>query len=394
GTDPEVALDLLGNAVEAMVRTIADRGGTVVDIMGDGIMAVFGAPLAQEDHAHRACHAALELHGAVAQRLARVAPAPPHLDVRVGVNSGAVIFSTHDDRGQPRHRVVGMTVHLASRMESSATPGSVYVTESTYTLVTDVFECEPLGMLVIKGVGHRVGAYRLIGSRLHAASPTVLRAVIRSPLIGRTQELRRLTERIGALGYPAGRIIFIYGDAGIGKSRLLEEVRAAVSGRCRWLEARSASVAQRLSYWPVLELFRADAGIAETDTAATALAKLGARVTVVCGDEADEVLPHAATLLGLELREAPGERVRSLDADSRAAHLFRACRRYFQRLANRQPTVLIMDDIYWIDDASATLLEHLYPLVTTAPLLICCLNRPESGPTALRLHEAAFARHG
>ena len=222
---------------------------------------------------------------------------------------------------------------------------------------------------------------------------------IRSPLIGRDAELAALVSRFGRLAAGEGGLVAVLGDAGVGKTRLLAEARAragagADGGPARrpvtWLVGRTLSYGRTISYWPFLEILRRDAGIAEGDGAQASLARLRARLQALFPRDAEEVLPYLATLLSLPLPGETAAEVQYLDADAVRRQIFRVVRRYVQRLTLEQPLVLVFEDLHWVDQSSAALLEYILPLVREHPLLICGVSRPDNLAPAARVREVAL----
>ena len=217
---------------------------------------------------------------------------------------------------------------------------------------------------------------------------------LRSPLVGRDREVARLMQSIERLIAGRGGIAFVVGEVGVGKSRLLAEVRRrATTQNLLWLEGRALSFSQTLGYRPFLELIRASVGITDQDGERESWTKLEQRVSALFPEPAAEILPYLATLLALPVRGGLAARVRYLDGQAMGRQIFRAARHFFARLAEERPLLLVFEDLHWVDRSSATLLEHLLSLVESAPLLFCCVSRPEPEGPAARLRELAARDH-
>lgn len=399
--DPEEAALLLTPPVAVMTEVVQRYEGTVVKVMGDGIMAIFGAPLALEHHAHRACHAALEMQRVV-QSPADGADGRPRSEVRIhiGLSTGEVVAGFLGGDLHSRYDAAGFTIHLASRLQSLAPAGEIYLNHATYKEVRDQFDCESLGQKKIRGTAETVEVYRLRGARREPRGGQAFERRDRSsPFVGRAAELRVLSSAAHELLSGRGAALSIVGEAGLGKSRLIGEFRQSVAGLpVLWLEGASQSYGGMLSYLPFLQILRQLAGIAEEDDEATGWTRLQGRIGGLFGAETEDVLPYLATLLGIRVPGELEERVRYLDGEAIRRQVFRTMRLLFDRIAAETPTILVFEDAFWMDLSSAALLTHLLPLVETTPLLICIATRgAEDGAdaairvTALRDHPDRYS---
>jgi len=379
--DPEEVVSNLLPTVQVMAEVVQQFGGTVVKTTGDGIMAIFGAPAALEHHAERACYAALEVQRMVeAQRRSDGGDSPAAVRVHLGLATGEVVVGFLGDEANATYDAAGFTVHLASRLQARAPAGAIYISRTTYKWVQDRFECEDLGPSRIKGSAEPVRVYALKGLRHDGRPHTAVeddRA--RTPFVGRTTELAELLAATVRLTEGRGGIVSIIGDAGVGKSRLVGEFKRRVTRMpVTWLEGASLSYGRTLAYWPFLELLRSFAGISAHDDELDAWQKLESRVVEMFRQEAPDVLPYIATLLGVRVRGKFEERVRFLDGEGIRRQVFRSMRLLFERVAQQKPTIVLLEDAFWMDRSSAALLAHLIPLIETTPLLICLVTRGES----------------
>jgi len=238
--------------------------------------------------------------------------------------------------------------------------------------------------------------YRLLSvrSRAEPAAGPGLRRVA-SPLVARDREVAALTACVERLTAGEGGIVGVLGDAGLGKSRLMAEVgRGAADRGILWLEGRALSFGQTLSYWPFLEILKSWADITERASEAESWARLEGRVKDLFPDEREEILPYLATLIGLVVPPELEHRVKYLDGQAMGRQIFRASRRLFQRLAQGRPLVLVFEDLHWMDQSSTELLQHLFSLVETVPLLLVGVGRPDRLSAAARLREVTRADHG
>src|SRR5258705_367714 len=372
--------------------------GTVNQFLGDGLMALFGAPVAREDHARRAVLAALGIQRAIAEHGADFHGAD--LKLRIGLNTGPVVVGRIGDNLRMDYTAVGDTTNLASRIQGLAEPGWVYATAATRDLVVDAFEWEPLGDQKVKGRVEHVEVFRTASARHPdrngAGGRPGARLTVRSPLVGRDAELHALSDAIATAGATGtGRIVALIGEPGLGKSRLLEEARGATDpDRVLWLEGRSLSFGQTLSYWPFLDLLRRWLGATEETPAAETYDALRAKLTDTVGDEVDDLLPYLAVMLGLPVEERLEDRVRFLDGQAMGLQIFRSARRLVERLARDRVVVLVFEDLHWADASTTDLLEHLLPLTASVPLVLIGTSRPDRSTAAARLAEATAAAHG
>ena len=385
---------LLNRFFELALGEVHRYEGTINQFLGDGFMALFGAPLTFEDHARRAVLAALDIQRAVRSLREEVGvPGAGSLAVRMGLNTGPVVVGKIGDNLRMDYTAVGDTTNLAARLEHLAEPGRIYLSEQTYELIGSAAECRPLGARSVKGKTQPVMVYEAVAV---GARPQVRRADARSTrLVGRAADAAALTAAVEAVGRANGGIVAIIGEAGLGKSRLLAEVRRLVGDTSvRWLEGRGLSFGQTLSYWPFLEILRTACGIMEEDGPSESWTKLEALVAGLFADAAAEILPYLASMLGLPIRGDLEARVKHLDAQAMGRQILLTCRRFFERFAAQQPLILVFEDLHWVDQSSMELIEHLFPLVERVPLLLCGVSRPELGTPTARLREVARERYG
>jgi len=388
--DAEAAVGVLLPLVEAMSKSVARYGGTITHRLGDGLMGVFGVPVIQEDHAIRACHAALAILSQTEQAAAdfsRKYSVP--IQVRIGLNSGPVILTTTSDSGHVSYDALGPTTHLAARMETVADPGTIVISDHTARLVRDMFECRLIGKKSVKGFKEQHTVYRLIGPLLKPGAGRKDRTShIRSPMVGRALEMDKLLTRLQALAHGKGSFVSVSGEPGVGKSRLLEEARSSLEPHVVWLEGHAISFGQRLSYWPFIEMLKPWLGIQEAADDSKTWRQTERKIVEAMGEQGLEFLPYIAVMLGLEVREPYIDQILRLDAENLGSQIMRASWRLFQSIARKTPVVIVIEDLHWADRSSAALLEHLLSLAGETSLLICVTSRPE-GDTLKRLEIAA-----
>ena len=394
--DPEEWTGIMNMVFERLNKPVDRYGGTVARLMGDAILAFFGAPTAHEDDPERAVLAGLAI-------LENIEPLRERLNrekgidfnVRVGINTGLVVVGLVGSEIRGEYTAMGDAVNLAARMEQTAAPGTVQIAEDTYRLVASLFKTEALGEIQVKGKIRPVPAFRVLGRKAKPGRPRGLEERgLSSPLVGRDAEVATLEERIEQLRERnEGGVVLVFGEAGVGKTSLVGEVRRRAGDGLRWLEGHTLSFGQSLSYWPFREMLWGFTRISERDEEETAWTKLEQNVTRLFSEGVDDYLPYLASLLALEIREPYREKVAYLDAEALGRQVYLASRRFFEHLAQTKPLVLLFEDLHWMDDASARLLEHLLPLVEHVPLLIVGLSRPESGTAGQRIGQLASGEH-
>lgn len=378
--DAETAVSILHGVLKTISEAITHHGGIVIQRMGDGLLAAFGVPIAAEDHAIRACHAGQLIQNRLGEHARELkAKYDISLRVRVGLNSGQVVVSTVARGGQIFYEVGGPTVHLAQRIETQTPPGAVGLSSTTYDRVRHVFDCTALGVRTLKGFAEPQPIYQVVGARKNPSERDPIMPDTTAPLVGRSQQLLSITRAIAEAKGGRGGLLVITGEAGIGKSRLLDEARDATSREVTWLEGNTLSFSQRISYWPFIEILRPVLGLSERNSEAENWNALERDILDLFGPLHVEVLPYIATLLGMEVRGTYAEQLRHVDPEVLGSQVFRAARRLFEQLAKRRPLVIAFEDLHWADRSSFALLMHLLPLATEVPILFCVLSRPDSG---------------
>ena len=381
--DPEELRQILARLFEALSTVVRRYDGTVDKYAGDAVMAVFGAPLAHEDDAGRAVAAALGMRSAVLQLSAELAKSHGiELALRIGVNTGDVVAGPLSGGGPAAYTIVGDTVNTAQRLQAAASPGEILIGAKTRDLVAHAFATEAVVPVRAKGKSVPINAYRVLRPRERAAlGPTTEERLVSRGLgsawVGRTEQLEIINAAIARVAEGRGATLYIVGDAGLGKSRLLLKARRRASG-VLWLEGRSLSISRAIGYWPFLEMLRMWAGLSQEEDERSAYGKLRDAVGASLGTEADSVLPYLATLLDLPVPDDLVDRIRYLDAEATGRQVFRSFRLLIEAIARERPLVLVLEDWHWADTSSVELVRHLIPLVTTVPLVLCFAARPDS----------------
>jgi class 3 adenylate cyclase/tetratricopeptide (TPR) repeat protein len=366
--DPEDVGALLRPYHARQRAEIERRGGTLDKFIGDGIMAVFGAPLAHEDDPERAVRCALGMLAAIEE----LNQGSPSLDlaVRIGVTTGEALVRLGP--GQQTEGVVGDVVNTASRLQGVAPGGGVVVGETTFRATSRLFDYEELGPVRVKGKAEPVPVWRLKGARSRTGVEAVRRAG--TPFVGRQAELELLKGLFDqTLADRTARLVTVVGEPGVGKSRFVAELAAAVEDGpelITWRQGRCLPYGDGITFWALGEIVKAHAGILETDPAAQVSGKLQAAV--------EALLPDPSEREWLRARLAPLLGIADPDAVKlERAELFAAWRRLIEAMAAPHPVVLAVEDLHWADPAMLEFLEHLVATSTGLPLLIVATARPE-----------------
>jgi class 3 adenylate cyclase/DNA-binding SARP family transcriptional activator len=393
--DPEEYRLVVDEAVARMVTVADDFGGTVVSIAGDGLLALFGAPVAHEDDPERAIRAGLRMIEMMADYAAEVARSwgVHDIAVRIGVNTGPAVLGPVGRGEVIEYTALGDAVNTAARFQSAARPGSVLVGSSTSRLARRLFEWGEVQHLSLKGKADPVDAIEVLGTR---ATPGAARGVegMEADLVGRDRELMEASVLVDDVLAGRGGILLVTGEPGIGKSRLLRELRSRLEassspgGEPRWLEGRCISYGETLSYSPVQTLVRDWLGVTADHPELRVRVALRRNLGELFGPDIGDVAPALAVLLGLSPDPdtlAIGQA--SPDAVQRA--MVRAVRRVVERLSADGPVVLAVEDLHWADAGSLRLLEELLALTDDAPVLAVLTGRPERDHPWWRLAELA-----
>jgi predicted ATPase/class 3 adenylate cyclase len=372
--DPEEARAIVDPVLQLMMAAVHRYGGYVAQSTGDGIFALFGAPVAHEDHPQRALHAALAMQeelGRYADRLRAEGKIP--VEARVGVNTGEVVVRTIETGGHTEYTPVGHVTNLAARMQTAAPPGSIAASEVTQRLCEGYFEFRALGPTAVKGLDAPIEVYEVV-----RAGPlkTHFQLSARRGLtkfVGREREMAAMADALEQATAGHGQIVAAVGEAGVGKSRLMHEFKATVPDGCKVLEAYSVSHGKASAWLPVLELLRGYFGIQDTDDPLTRREKV--RATLAALDPAlSEVLPYLLGLLGMQ--EGP-DPLAQMDPQIRRRRTLEAIKGIILRESLKHALVVIFEDLHWIDSETQALLDLLADGGAGARLLLLVNYRPE-----------------
>jgi len=372
--DPEEAKALLDPVLDGMMEAVHRYEGTVNEVRGDGIMALFGAPVAHEDHALRACYAALRMQESIGALAGAIrGQHGVSVQIRVGLNSGEVVVRAIRSDLRVEFNAVGQTTHLAGRMEQLAVPGQIFLTDQTLRLVEGLVTVRSLGPVPVKGLAAPMLVYELTGagplrSRFQAATARGL-----TRFVGRTLELGELSLALARVRGGRGEVSALVGEPGVGKSRLVRELLQRLPEEFRVLEASAVSYTRAAAYLPVVGLLRAYFRLADTDDAR----EIREKMTSTLLDLDASLLTLLAPLLALFDVPADDGGWPGLDPPQRRRRTLDAIRRLLLRESRRQPLCLVVEDLHWIDAETQAVLDALVESIPTAAILLLVTYRPE-----------------
>jgi class 3 adenylate cyclase len=394
--DAEDWTQIINEAFDLMSKAIYRYEGTIAQLQGDALLAFFGAPVAHEDDPERAVRAGLDMIESIGEYAAQLKRTHGiEFRIRAGINTGPVIVGNVGSDLRYEYTALGDAVNVAARVQTAAQPGDVLISSMTQRFVATTFDFEDLGDVQVKGKSEPVHLYRVVGLQATPGRKRGLEAVgLSSPLVGRNAELTTLTDLFGVVRAGRGRLAVILGEPGLGKSRLLAELKAAIgahaatvdapAGTVQWVEGRCVTYGRTLPYHLVFDLVWSLLGIRGADVGAVPRREVDERLTTLLGDESKDVAPYLAHMLGMTLTAAETDRVQ-LDPETLQGRYVSAIRRVVRALAERGPVVLVAEDIHWADPASVEILVQLVPLLTPLPVLGLFVGRVETDAPGWRL---------
>ena len=372
--DPEEARAIIDPALRIMVEAVRRYEGYVVQSTGDGIFALFGAPVAHEDHPQRALYAALQMQQELREHGQRRAPeGRAALEARVGVNTGEVVVRSVEIGGKVEYTPIGHTANLASRLQTMAPIGSIAVSEHTRNLCEGYFELRALGPMAARGISEALNVYEVTG--LGSLRTHFERSARRglTPFVGRKRELEQMCGALELAISGHGQIVSVMAEAGTGKSRLFYQFKATIPPTCKLLEAYSVSHGRASAWLPVLELLRGYFDVRDTDDVASRRGKVLAALGAL-DPGLTETLPYLYALLGIQVTPDP---IAQMDPQIKRQRTLDAVKLIVVRESLKQPVVVIFEDLHWIDAQTQTLLDLLVDGVANSRVLLLFNYRPE-----------------
>jgi class 3 adenylate cyclase/tetratricopeptide (TPR) repeat protein len=373
--EPEEVHQIMEGCLRILMDEIHQYEGTINQFTGDGVMALFGAPLAHEDHAQRACYAALAIQKDLADYSEKVKKDYGlEFQMRIGLNSGPVVVGSIGDDLHMDYTAIGDTINLASRMEGLAQPGTVLLSRNTQRLVKEYFDLKPLGPLEVKGKEEPQEAFALVKaggatSRLEAA---VARGLTR--FVGRKNSMAALMEAYEKVKNGAGQIVGVVGEAGVGKSRLLFEFRHRLyQEEFGYLEGRCIHFGGAMPYLPILNILRSIFEIREGEREMVIRKRVKERILRL-EEKLQGIISPIQDLLSLKVED---EAYLKLEPKQRRERVFEALRDLFIRESQERPLVLVIEDLHWIDKTSEEFLDYLIGWLANVKVLLILPHRPE-----------------
>jgi len=374
---PEEAYSIMDQVYEILIHKVHDYEGTVNEMTGDGIMALFGAPIAIEDAPQRAIRSAMAIHREMtkfSERMSKEKSGMPSLKMRVGIHSGPVVVGSLGNDLRVEFKAVGDTVNLASRMEELSRPGTTYVTEETFKLTEGLFRFEALGEKEIKGKEEAVTFYQVIAPSTRRTRFDVSAERGLTPFVGRDRELELLLDGFERAKAGRGQSFSVVAEAGIGKSRLLYEFQKAVSSEdITFLEGRCLSYSRGIAYHPVIDALKSNFDVQEDDSNLHVTEKVKKGLKVIGADEVS-TLPYLLDLLSVE--DSGIDRT-SISPEAKRDRVVEAVKRIVLRGSELRPLVMAFEDLHWADKTSEEVLKSLVEAIAGAKILLIFTHRPE-----------------
>jgi serine phosphatase RsbU (regulator of sigma subunit)/class 3 adenylate cyclase len=396
--DVEAWSVLMNGALDRIAPVIYRYEGSIAHMLGDSLVAFFGAPVAHEDDPLRAVMAALDVmevareYGGIARQQYGV-----EFALRACLNYGMVVIGEVGEDLKYEVASVGEAINLAARLKFAAKPNTVLVAENVERFISPFFECQDMGIIEVKGRAEPVHACQVLG---YKTEPGSLRGLVglESPMVGRLPEMRKLEHLCEAVKAGLGRAVMIIGEPGMGKTRLIAEWKVAIACRTEphislWIEGHSHSYAQGMVYHLLHHLIHSLLGVPTTGNDVEVEAALNSLVSELFG--ASDVSPGLdvyaplAHMLSLDLHGVALEAMRAVDIEALQARYISALRKLLETLAVRRPIALVLDDLHWADPSSIEVLIKLLPMVYSSPVLFCIASRPDRDSAGWKLVGAA-----
>jgi class 3 adenylate cyclase/tetratricopeptide (TPR) repeat protein len=378
---PEEAYKVMDEIYEILIHKVHDYEGTVNEMTGDGIMALFGAPIALEDAPQRAIRSALKIHREMtklSEKIKQKREGMPSLKMRIGIHTGPVVVGTMGNDLRLEFKAVGDTVNLASRMEGLAEPGTIYVTEDTFRLSEGFFRFEALGEKQVKGKDKPLRIYRVIAPSTRRTRFEVSSEQGLTPLVARGRELELLLDGFEQVKAGAGKAFSISAGAGVGKSRVLYEFRKAVGHEdVIFLEGKCLSYGRGMAYQPIIDVLKSNFDIAETEEDSQIGEKVVRGLKILGLDEAS-TLPYVLELLSV--KDSGIEKI-PISPEAMKDQIIQTIQKIVLKGADLRPHIIAVEDLHWIDDSSEDVLKYLLGSIPGARVLLIFTYRLEFLPT-------------
>jgi class 3 adenylate cyclase/tetratricopeptide (TPR) repeat protein len=372
--DPEEVHGLISECLDFLTDEIHRYEGTIAQFLGDGVMALFGAPIAHEDAPQRALYAALGIQGHLRDYADQLRVKGIEFDMRIGLNTGLVVVGRIGDDLTMEYAAMGDTVNLASRMESTAEPGTIQVTENTHRLTEGYFGFDPLGEVQVKGKEEPVKTYRVLG--LGQARTRLAAGMLRglTPFVGREKELEHLKDCYHQAKEGKGQVVGMVGEPGVGKSRILLELTGTLpQEEYTYLDGQCLHYGETMAYLPILHILRSYFDVGEGERESVIKKRIEGKITQL-DEKLSDILPPLQEILSLTVED---EEYGRLDPQQKREKTFEAIRNLLVRESQNRPLILAVEDLHWIDKTSEEFLTYLIEGLSSAHILLILLYRSE-----------------
>ena len=392
--DAEEAASNMNVCFEMFAAAIEKYGGKIDKIMESSLTALFGVPAAIEEAPKQAVNAAIEMRNCL-QRFDQESNLKIPLDIRIGINSGMVIAGAIGKDKTKDYTVMGDTITLSSQLKDLSTKGQIYVGQLTYKNTRNYFEYKRLKPFTFKGQTKQIDVFELLSTKEKMHRPKFgSESMIHSEMVGRDKESNKLELFVMKTINGEGAIISVLGEAGMGKSRLLAELKNKdLLKKVMLLEGRALSIGKNLSYHPIINVFKNWANITEEDTEIESISKLETAVSNIYPRGAGEVFPFVATMMGMKLNGKYAERLQGIEVDSMEKLILKNMRELMSKMSEHQPVVFIIEDLHWADMSSIELCESLFRLAEQQRILFIIVLRPGYQETGERILETIKERY-
>ncbi len=391
--------ELINTAFDCIAKVVYKYEGTIARILGDSLLAFFGAPLAHEDDPQRAVSAGLEIIDQIKQYCIEFNTAHAiDFKIRVCINTGPVIIGAAGEEMTFDINASGATINLTSRIKFAGQPMSVLVTGETYSFIAPYFECQDLGLIDVKGMTKQVRVYQVKAAR-SILGRTRGFSELESPMVGRQHELETLLTTCEAVRAGLGRAVLVTGEPGLGKTRLIQEWQKAVEAKGEvgnlvtphrsWVTGRCLSYKQSQAYQLLVDLLRNMIGITSGDDETQTRFVLTRHLQVLLGERASEVYPFLGHLLGLKLEGEDLQRTEITEPQALQMLYLKAMEQLLLATMQRSPLILVLEDLHWADASSVEVFTRLLPLVNNGSILFCLVTRMERESAGWKLVSAA-----
>jgi class 3 adenylate cyclase len=386
--DAEDWTEMMNGAFDRISPIIYRYEGTIARLLGDAMLAFYGAPVSHEDDPARAIRAAIDVLSTM-RDYAVIARQKYGMDfsMRIGINTGSVVVGEVGSDLKYEYTAMGDAINLAARLQSAARPGSALISQHTYRFVSPLFDFNDLGQIEVKGKSEPIQIYEVLGAK---AEPGKLRGLagLTSPMVGRDHERDSLITLSNKLQSGTGSMAIIIGEAGLGKTRLMNEWKSASNG-INWVEGKCLSYGTRLAYHLLIDLTRSLVGVQPASDENATRSALQNLVAEHIKESALEVYPYLAHMLSLELESEAKEKVEALDPQTLQNQYRASLARLLEAMSRNKPLGIILEDIHWADPASVELLTQLFPLVNRLPIMLTMLTRPDQDAPGWKLVDSA-----